>query len=205
MAGETDRTRPVSCDDGTFTAAATTVASGSARANQPLTIPMPYAAEDLFHRWFEVPLRTLKTLPHGDGVFVALSTACFLWERYAVAILKEQELEVTEDTRRMRFVDDFAVDEGTARVFWNVIRNGLNHQGMPLQKREKHFAQWDFRSSYLVPVRLGESGGQPVLQVQPWLFVDRVLELWNSRLDLLQRSTSFPWGSVYGIFDGPRP
>ena len=45
---------------------------------------------DYFRSWYYEPLKTLESMPSGQGGFVAVATACFLYERYAVALLKSQ-------------------------------------------------------------------------------------------------------------------
>jgi len=38
--------------------------------------------KELFRRWYEVPLKTLLGIENGDGGFVALSVALFLYDRF---------------------------------------------------------------------------------------------------------------------------
>lgn len=180
-------------------AAGTAVLSSGSCVTQFGTPDDPDSPQNLFVRWFVAPLQVLRKMPYGDGGFVALSTACYLWERYAIAVLKDKGLTPDPENRIQRLMRDFEVEEEPARVFWNVIRNGLNHQGMPMRKRQKHFAEWDFRASYRMAIRLVETRRGPLLQVQPWLFAERVVALWTARPDLLTSSTSFPWASVYGV------
>jgi hypothetical protein len=46
---------------------------------------------DRFRLWYREPLDALEAMPSGQGGFIALATACFLYERYAVAVLNSQE------------------------------------------------------------------------------------------------------------------
>ena len=44
--------------------------------------------DELFKRWFVVPVQTLEKLDNGDGAFVALMAVMPLYERAIVARLK---------------------------------------------------------------------------------------------------------------------
>ena len=145
-------------------------------------------------------LDIVKELPKGQGGFVALATACFLYERYAIAALQAQGKEADRPQLLRQLARDFGVDEPTANAFCQVVRNGILHQGMPLQKSHgEALPKWAFLHSY--PLMALESiGGEPFLKVQPGRFMDRVLELWEGNFDLLRSSGSFPWATV-----GPVP
>lgn len=152
---------------------------------------------DYFQLWYVEPLRALEKLPNGQGGFMALGTACFLYERYANAFLKSQHAKPDKQHILGQISSDFGVDPETARAFWDVIRDGILHQGMPLQK--KNLPAWGFHDSYPV-MALDNVNGRPYLKVQPWKFMAKVLHLWEDHFDLLQSSDSFPWATI-----GPVP
>jgi len=81
----------------------------------------------LFEKWYATPLRTLQSIPSGDGGFVALATSCFLHERYATSVIRNSPnpTRVDRDAKFRQFMTDFEVDEDTAEAFWDVIRDGL--------------------------------------------------------------------------------
>ena len=155
-------------------------------------------AVNLFKRWYEVPLKELEKIPNGDGGLVVLGSACFLYERYASALIDERGDKVTEDAKIDQMAADFGVDKDTAEVFWRTVRHGMLHQGMPLMQTRsgKPVAGWETTSDYPA-MGTEDHGGNIVLKLQPWKFRDRVLQLWDSRPDLIAKSQSFPWASIY--------
>jgi hypothetical protein len=159
--------------------------------------------EVLFDIWYVQPLRSLKSIPNGAGGFVALATSCFLYERYATAVIKNSPggKKATKEAKISQFAKDFGVDEQTAKFFWTVIRDGLLHGAMPRQREygEQTLPTWAFRHDFPEPVELFDYQGRPVLKVQPWLFMDRVISLWQENLDLLEQSDSFPWANIFPL------
>jgi len=154
----------------------------------------------LFERWFVQSLTKLRELPNGDGGFVALATSCFLYERYAVAAIKKSGGKADKEGKIRQFMSDFEVDEVTARTFWAVIRNGILHQGMPKTNEhgESPLPNWAFLPINR-PVQMGKSNGSDILVVEPWLFTEKVLQLWNENLPLIDQNKSFPWANVVPI------
>lgn len=151
---------------------------------------------DRFNLWYIQPLRFLESMPHGQGGFVALATACFLFERYAIATLIATG-EKSDRSGILRIIElDFHVNNATAEAFWDVIRDGLLHQGMPLQmKYGKPLPRFAFHHLYPT-ISLEEINGEKWLKVQPWKFMDKVLNLWELNFELLQKSGSFPWANI---------
>ena len=156
--------------------------------------------EVLFYRWYVHPLKMLQCIPNGDGGFIALATSCILYERYAIATIKNSPVggKATKETKISQFMHDFGVDQETATAFWNVVRNGLLHQAMPKQYEygEDSLPRWWFRHDFPKSVELIEHGGKRILKIQPWLVMDRVISLWQQNLDLLKQSDSFPWANI---------
>jgi hypothetical protein len=154
----------------------------------------------LFERWFVQPLARLRELPNGDGGFIALATSCFLYERYAVAAIKRSGGKANKEGKIGQFMGDFEVDEGTARQFWDVIRDGILHQGMPKanENDDSSSPNWAF-VSINKPVQMGKNNGSDILLVQPWLFTDKVLQLWNENQTLIDQNKIFRWANVVPI------
>lgn len=154
----------------------------------------------LFDRWYVQPLKVLQSIPNGDGAFVALATSCFLYERYATAVIESSlaTTKVTTEAKINQFMVDFSVDLKTAEAFWNVIRDGLLHEGMPRQRAhgKRTLPTWAFRHSFPKPVELSEHNGELFLKIQPWLVVEKVLSLWQNNLNLLEKNNNFPWGNI---------
>ena len=155
---------------------------------------------ELFNLWYVEPLHALERMPGGHSAFIALATACFLYERYASAVLKARGAKADKEARLAQLAQDFEVDDATARAFWEAIPDGLLQQGMPKQRKTgAPLPQWAFFNSY--PTRALENiGDKTILEVHPWKFTNRVLDIWQDSLVLLAKSDSFPWASI-----GPVP
>ncbi len=154
-------------------------------------------ARTLFERWYVKPLTSLEQLPDGDGGFVVLATCCFLYERYANALLDSQQKTVTPNALVAQFAADFSVDSETAKAFWKVIRHGFLHQGMPMQHEsgKKTLPDWATSQDFRAPVEFDRAWS--LLKIQPWLFRDKVLALYRARPDLIAHNNSFPWGKIF--------
>lgn len=168
---------------------------------QCFKMPGGFAVErlqELFDRWYFKPLETLRSISKGDGGFIALAISCFLCERYATAILKESGQKGGETNIVRQFMRDFGTDQDTAQAFWKVMRHGLLHQGMPLQQEhgEPTLPRWHFSGRFSRPVELFSHSGGQVLRVQPWLVVDRVVQLCQENLVLFAGNDSFPWADI---------
>ncbi|MCP4366615.1 MAG: hypothetical protein GY797_00660 [Deltaproteobacteria bacterium] len=155
--------------------------------------------EVLFDRWFVQPLNKLEAIPNGDGGFIALATSCFLYERFAVATINKSGGEADRPRKIEKFMEDFNTDRGTAEAFWSVVRDGILHQGMPKQKERgtKKLPGYILHYSFPDPVKLSDWGKESALLIQPWKFMNRVIELWQDNLELLEQNLSFPWAKIF--------
>ena len=149
--------------------------------------------EILFHRWYVEPIRVLESIPYGDGGFVALATGCFLYERYATAVVKKAGHKANKEAKIKQLMIDFHLDQTTAEVFWTIVRDGMLHEGMPLKKKGLPRCKL---SNFPLPIALEQTTSGAELQIQPWLFARKVTALWQDNLDLLKASHSFPWASI---------
>lgn len=147
----------------------------------------------LFHLWYYAPLMKLDR----DAGFIALGTSCWLYERYVCALRKAECPTADADMFMIQqLAADFDIDPGVAETFWNVIRNGLLHQGMP--KRLEHgkpLTQWELSGAFTVAIAFNASAQR--LEVEPLLFRDKVLTLYVLRPDLIAANRSFLWGRIY--------
>ncbi len=153
----------------------------------------------LFKRWYVRPLRELEKLPDGDGGFVVLATCCFLYERYAKAYLRDSGEKASDENVIGQFARDFGVQRNVAEVFWNVIRNGFLHQGMPKARDDRgrtSLPGWRTHHAFPRPIDLVSGKAPTELQIQPWLFRDRVFEFYQARPDLIAHDKNFPWGAI---------
>lgn len=156
----------------------------------------------LFDRWFVAPLRSLETLSNGDGAFVALMVSLSLYERFAKAIIKNDTLQKANETNfYKRLATDFSITEDQAKTFWEVMRHGFQHQAMAIQSGQGKNSKpkWLVSGDLPTPIQYGRSGSEQVLLVQPWLFRDVVLKLYEVRPDMIASSQSFPWASIFMV------
>lgn len=155
-------------------------------------------SQELFNRWFISPLQKLESMPNGDGGFIALATSCFLYERYAKACIKRHGKKADRSSLIRQFANDFETNEDTAKAFWDVIRDGILHQGMPKQsdQEKKDLPGYIFHYSFAVPVELAIWGEKHTLQIQPWRFTWKVIELCQDNIDLLVENKSFPFPKI---------
>ncbi len=166
---------------------------------------MSTATENL-EKWFLEPLELIRKASSGDSFLIELLVACVLYERYAHAKHglspnnKQFFKQLAKDfTLQDDFEDDGAweVKEDAAIKFWEMVRVGLAHQGMPLQKSRdrKNIPGWFMHDSYpdRTPIRFEKTESEWILKVQPDVFVDRTIELWRQNPDLVETSKSFPF------------
>lgn len=162
-------------------------------------------SKESFNQWFVVPLQWLKAVPNNDGSFIALASALFLYERYIIAKLKSAGETATEPKKIQSIANDFGVEPREARIFWNAMRDGILHQGMPkVREKDKKLPDWIFhheKSDFAFELR--EHNRQSLLIVQPWLVVEKIVQLWQENLDLLEQNQSFPWAQVSSVTGSP--
>lgn len=96
---------------------------------------------------------------------MALATCCFLYERYAKAYLRDSGEKASDENLIGQFAKDFGVGPRVAKVFWNVIRNGFLHQGMPKAANRDwtSLPGWRMHHAFLRPFDLvsGNARGTP--------------------------------------------
>lgn len=155
-------------------------------------------SQELFTRWFVNPLITLESLPNGDGSFIALATSCFLYERYARACIKRSGKKGNRSSLIQQFSHDFGTNKKTAEAFWDIIRDGILHQGMPKQSNRgiNDSPGYIFHHSFSVPVELVIWGNEPVLKIQPWRLMWKVIELCQADHELLVENNGFPFPNI---------
>ncbi len=157
----------------------------------------------LFERWYVRPLRELEKLPDGDGGLVVLATCCFLYERYAKACLQDSREKASDKNVISRFAEDFEICREAVTEFWGVIRDGLLHSGMPKTKDRGRTSipSWRMHGSFQKPIDLVSGEAETELQIQPWLFRDRIFELYQARPDLIAYDKNFPWGAIVKLVE----
>ncbi len=150
-----------------------------------------------FNRWYVNPLRRLEATNNGDGGFVALAISCFLFERYATAKVKSIGSKADKKVKVAILSDEFRINKTIAKYFWEIIRDGMLHQGMP--KVTSDSVHWAFFEP-IPAIGMQYKNGKPfLLQVHPWKFMNCVLDLCVKNINLLVSSNSFPWAKIVPV------
>jgi hypothetical protein len=155
---------------------------------------------ELFERWYATPLAELEKIRNGDGAFVAFGVALALYERFARSAIDAVGKKADTAAMYERLAADFNITEAEATEFWEIMRHGVQHQAMPMQKQKnKPLTQWLFNGSFQQPIEFGTHSGKRVLQVQPWLFRDKVIDLYRRNPEMINHSQAFPWASTFPL------
>ena len=151
--------------------------------------------KELFSRWYKVPLRIrgdYNIVPHGDGGWIALATSCFLFERYVSAKNKidNGKSNINDEDIFAQLAADFGTDKNTAKKFWDSVRNGLLHKGMPKQMGGPTWVIYDD----MPPFKLNE--GRNIIYINVWGFTNKVVEILDNNPKYLI-DCDFPWGHIW--------
>lgn len=151
--------------------------------------------QELFRRWYKDPLDILgnyNIVPRGDGGWIALATSCFLFERYVSVKnkLDKKKLSINKNDIIRQLVIDFNTDKDTAKIFWDCVRNGLLHKGMPKQKGGPTWEIYDDMPAF----KLNDE--KKVIYINVWKFKDRVIEILDNNPDYLKHG-DYPWGHIW--------
>jgi hypothetical protein len=157
----------------------------------------PAEAEALqkFNLWFKEHYKLVKNGGGGHGAFIALSIGLFLTERFF------RHETGTIDDHRGPHANDFKAPAATFfntdpvffYAFWNVYRNGMQHQGSP---KSTPVQGWDVHGDYDADPTKAVHNGKDIICLNPWKFTDKIIAKWESRLDLLALLGSHQLGSL---------
>lgn len=148
-----------------------------------------------FEMWFVQPVEKLKELPNGAGGFVAFMVGLALYERLISAKLKFKNLSSNEETFKKAMAEDLRLSDKDRSIFWDMLRNGLLHQGMPKIGRTGCF----FHHSFSEYPEFTQINGKPVICIDPWKFTDRVIKEFLVNPSLINSSESFPLAYISPI------
>jgi hypothetical protein len=128
-----------------------------------------------FVRWFVVPGQAIRSLPNGDGAFVALSVAFSLFERYYRIRTRTQSDDNNNNFKNLA-AEELNVNREFFAVFWSTYRNGLLHQGSPKvyqnnNRKHKWLISGDFEGH---PTYFDKRGIRYVC-IDPWKFLDFIV------------------------------
>lgn len=151
-----------------------------------------------FDRWFVAPLNTLRTIPNGDGAFVALSIGFQLCERYFRA-----QTHTQDDHSDMSFKDaaanDLGVDPNLFKRFWSAFRNGLQHQGTPKKFVDNQINyKWEISDAFTaLPQQKVVDATTAVIQLDPWKFADSMVDKFLNNPAILDDAMNHAFGDIY--------
>lgn len=169
--------------------------------------PLEASIYDSFCRWYGVPLFQLEELEEGDGGFVVFQVCCQLYERLVRG--RNPLVDVKSSHIIQALEKDFGISNRLASDFWNSIRHGLAHTGMPFKTdiHSRPLPDWqlmhgfDAISSNDSANPLNPNSGY-ILHSQPWKFRDRVLGLVFAEWPAFCIETQSVYGSIIQVM-GP--
>lgn len=151
--------------------------------------------EQLFHRWFVVPIEKLKKLDDGDGAFVALMAALPLYERAIVGKIKLLGKPANDDAIKAEVEKDLGIEANSRAKFWAIYRNGFMHQAMGCDGKTK----WRISDAYDRSPKLLTEKGVDFVCIDPWKFADHVLKMFKDDSRLMTASESFPFATIFAV------
>jgi hypothetical protein len=146
-----------------------------------------------FNLWFKRPYELVRNSGNGHGAFVALSIGLFLTERYF-----RDETGTIDNHRSGAFkvpaAAFFQTEQAFFDAFWDVYRNGMQHQGSP-KATTPH--GWDINGDYRSPNPMKATHrGREIICLNPWMFTDKIISLWENNLGVIARTSSHQLGNT---------
>lgn len=153
-----------------------------------------------FVRWFVIPYQTLKNIPNGDGGFVAMSIGLSLCERWHRIEKKEQDNYKKEEFKKAA-AEYLSVDEKFFEDFWDVFRNGIQHQGQPKWRKgngaDRKPYGWLFSHEFESYPKLGtDTDGKEYICIDPFAFTDQYIDLFLSDPQKLSEAVHHSFGEI---------
>ncbi len=155
---------------------------------------------DNFHRWFCDPLAKLKEVPDGGAGFIVMSIGCMLCERWHRIETGEQD-----NWRGEKFKDAAAaylnINKDFFADFWDVYRNGIQHQGQPKWRKgdgkDRKPYRWLFHDSFSDRPTLGtDQTGLEYICINPFKFTDLYIGLFLSDPQKLSQADLHSLGEI---------
>ena len=154
-----------------------------------------------FTRWFVVPVAKLKEMPNGDGAFVAMSVGCGLCERYSRILAGSQD-DWEDKEFLMKAADEMGVDHNIFSDFWDVYRNGLQHQMSPKWRKGSGKLRkpylWSICGNYSEIPQIGKTEeGKDVICIDPWKFTEYWISKFLSKPEYLDEAAHHAFGDIH--------
>jgi hypothetical protein len=157
--------------------------------------------EAKFKIWYLDSIKVLRDRKDGHGAISALMIVFPLYERlYRFAVHNG-----TPDNRPEWVKNDLGLDsKEDAKIFWNVLRDGLCHAGSFFEESDIYdrdeLPRISISGSFNHPPKLVRSNSSFVLEINPWKFCDHVLKRYESNAPLLSFSKA-PLLSLHVLID----
>ena len=156
---------------------------------------------ECFIRWFVIPFHVLKKMDGGDAAFVAFSIGFSLCERFHRVEAKTQD-KFDDYTFRDYAAKHLNVSKDLFSGFWDVFRNGIQHQASPKwkagdNKRRKAY-KWAISAEFPpVPVIGVNEKKEEVICIDPWGFTEHYIYLFIANPELLKDAVQHSFGHIF--------
>ena len=91
--------------------------------------------------------------------------------------------------------DHLQIDREKAESFWKTFRHGFCHVGMP--NTDLCEVSFSARFGPLPPFEMAPSGGKDVICLDPWKFIQYVMDIYRSDQSLLDELANAPLMTIY--------
>jgi hypothetical protein len=160
-----------------------------------------------FDGWFVRPIEKLKELPEGDGGFLALSAALFLCERYYRTLTNTQENPSDDKSFKVEAAKDLGIELEDFNCFWQVYRNGIQHQGMPrrfVDKKKRLTYGWNMDERFsAIPIIHEIDAKTREIRLNPWKFAELIISKFRDNPEILKNATLHAFGEVKNATPAP--
>lgn len=169
----------------------------------PARKSVPKTPKERFIRWFIEPVERLKEVDGGGGAFVAMSVGFFLCERYFRS--KEGLIDDHSPAGNAKFKDaaasHFDVNRKFFADFWNIYRNGMQHQGSPKSAVLGNISyKWRIDGDFPSLPSRWDNAGHTYICINPWGFTELMIRLFLNDEPRIAEISSHELGE---IFDPP--
>lgn len=153
-----------------------------------------------FIRWFVIPVQKLKNIPNGDGGFVVMGIGTSLCERWH-RIEKETQDKYNDYSFKEAAANHFQIKKEFFVDFWDVYRNGIQHQGQPKWRKgdgsnRKPYG-WLFSHEFReFPLLGADENGKEYICIDPFKFTDHYIDLFLSDPQKLSEAVHHSFGEI---------
>jgi hypothetical protein len=156
-----------------------------------------------FIRWFVIPFHTLKNVPSGDAAFVAFSIGFSLCERYHRIESKTQDDWKQTDEFKNFAAKHLDVNPNFFSDFWDVFRNGVQHQASPKWRKGDKKAgrkpyKWAIDAAFPhKPILAKNEKNEDVICINPWAFTEHYISIFLANPELLNDAVHHSFGHIF--------